>query len=313
MEWRREMPAVSSAYEPSGALPATAVLLLLLGSVVGCVAGLFAQTVVGSVGLGLVIGLGLALQGMGIVQAIVLFPLYMVTVLAAYFVTGWVAAWCTTRLGEWGKNRNIVAPLVLSVIASLIPVVFACVCYFNSELYTGHMSPPLEKQVSQTSPLLSLWLFSNFFSVVSTLFGLVIAPATAGYFAVRRVLSVKFCEGCQRFMRASGWKTLSLGCLRALVRAVRKDKLDVAASLLHGPSGEEGEARLYSCRCCSRGYLEVTVKYKAQWQSAFASFSYPPGASSKPTSKKEKWLAVSREVAAPDAQCLRQEFAALYE
>jgi hypothetical protein len=51
LKWQCEMPAVPSAYEPSGALPASAVLFLLLGSVVGCVAGLFAGAVIGSAGI----------------------------------------------------------------------------------------------------------------------------------------------------------------------------------------------------------------------------------------------------------------------
>src|SRR5262249_35210250 len=106
------------------------------------------------------------------------------------------------------------------------------------------------------------------------------------------------------FMRASGGKALTLGCLRGLVRAVRKGRLDVAASLLHGPSWGDGEARLYCCRRCSRGYLEVTVTYAAQWKAKRIPSPYSPG---EPTQKKEAWLAVSCELAAPDAERLRQE------
>src|SRR5262249_15549652 len=135
-----------------------------------------------------------------VVYVVICLSIYLFTIVGAYFVTGWVSAWCTTRLGEWGKNRNLLAPALLSVIASIIPVAFACACNFNSELYTGHKSP-LEKAARQASPLLALWLFSHSFAGVTTVFGIVIAPATAGYFAVNRVLEVKFCERCKSFMR----------------------------------------------------------------------------------------------------------------
>jgi hypothetical protein len=313
-KWRLEMPAVPSAYEPSGALPASAVLFLLLGSGVGCVAGFFAGAVIGGAGLALSRELVLKADLRHILSLDMPWPLvygiiclfiYLVTIVGAYFVTGWVSAWCTTRLGEWGKNRNVFAPALLSILASLIPVVFACACYFNSELHTGHQSP-LEKAARQASPLLALWLFSHSFSIPATIFGIVIAPATAGYFAVERVLTAKFCEHCQSFMRDSGGKALTLGCLRGLVRAVRKERLDVAASLLHGPPWGDGEARLFSCRRCSRGYLEVTVTYGAHWKPAHPP-SVSPYSSREPTEKTETWLAVSCELAAPDGERLRQE------
>jgi hypothetical protein len=310
IKWRSEMPAVTSAYEPSGALPASAVLFLLLGSVAGCVAGLIAGAAVGSAGLALSSGL---LHREGFSQALDLgFPWLAVyfgivilfhafTIFGAYFVTGWVSAWCTTRLGEWGKNRNIPAPALLSVVASIIPGVIVCACYFNSEFITGHKSS-LETAVTRASPLLASWFFSNPFSVVAAALGIVIAPATAGYYAVMRVLTVKFCERCESFMRASGGKELALGCLRGLVRAARKGRLDVAASLLHGPSWGDGEVRLYCCRGCSRGYLEITVTYAAYWKPVNP-LSHP---AREPTQKRETWLALSCELAAPDAERLRQ-------
>src|SRR5271166_2879658 len=103
VKWRSEMPPVPSAYEPSGALPASAVLFLLLGSVVGCVAGLFAGTVIGSAGFAL---LGkLLFPGPGfqcpsdypwpIMYVVICLSICLFTILSAYYVTGWVSAWCT--------------------------------------------------------------------------------------------------------------------------------------------------------------------------------------------------------------------------
>jgi hypothetical protein len=308
-KWRLEMPAVPSAYEPSGALPASAVLFLLLGSVVGCVAGFFAAAVIGSVGLALAGAIFLGGNLPVYLQFSVPIVLFLLTTFGAYTVTGWVSAWCTTRIGEWGKNRNTPAAALLSVIASVIPGVVVCACFLNSEFITGHKSP-LEKAAIQDSPWLASWLFSNPFAAISAAFGIFIAPGTAAYFALTRVPSVKFCERCNSFMRVSGRKELTLGCLRGLVRAVRKGRLDVVASLLHGPSWGDGEVRLHYCRRCSRGYLEVTVTYAAHWEAANP-VSFPPYSSGEPTAKQETWLVVSCELAAPDTERLRQELLGL--
>jgi hypothetical protein len=302
-KWRSEMPAVPSAYEPSGALPASAVLFLLLGSVVGCVAGFFAAAVIGSVGLGIAGAIFLNSDLPGIVRFVGPILLFLFTTVSAYSATGWVSAWCTTWIGEWGKNRNVLAAALLSGIASVIPGVFVCACFFNSHFFTGHQSS-LEKVAGEVSPWLASWLFSNLFAVISAVLGIFIAPSTAAYFALTRVQSVKFCEHCNSFMRASGAKELTLGCLRGLVRAVRKGRLDVATSLLHGPSWGDGVARLYYCRRCSRGYLEVIVTYWAHWKAKQIPTYYSPA---EPTEKKEAWLVVSCELAAPDAERLRQE------
>jgi hypothetical protein len=289
-------------------------LFLLVGSVVGCAAGLFAGAGIGSAGL--------ALDGALLFNAdlrqilawdfpwpmvyiVMVVAIYVFTVFGAYFVTGWVSAWCTTRIGEWGKNRNVPAPALLSCLAGIIPSLCVCACFADSEFCTGHKSP-LEDVVTQASPLLASWFFSNPFSLGAALLGFIIAPATASHFAVRRVLSVKFCERCNSFMRVSEVKELTLGRLRALVRAVRKGRLDVAASLLHGPSWGDGQARLYCCRRCPRGYFEVTVTYAAHWKAANPLPT--PYSPREPTQKSEAWLAVSCELAETDTERLRQVF-----
>jgi hypothetical protein len=304
-KWRLELPAVPSAYEPSGALPASAVLFLLLGSVVGCVAGFFAAAVIGSTGLGLAGAIFLDGNLPGILRVIGPILLFLLTTFGAYSATGWVSAWCTTRIGEWGKNRNTPAAALLSAIASVIPGIVVCACFFNGEFITGHKSA-LEKVATGVSPRLASWLFSNPFAVISAVLGIYIAPGTAAYFALTRVPSVKFCERCNSYMRVSGRRELTLGCLRGLVRAVRKGRLDVAASLLHGPSWGDGEVRLHYCRHCSHGYFEVTVTYAAHWKAANP-ISFPPNSAREPTEKSEAWLVVSCELAAPDTERLRQE------
>jgi hypothetical protein len=201
-KWQWEMPEVQSAYQPSGALPKSAVMCLLLGSVVGCVAGLFAGVLVGSAGVALaVVFASIGVFDWPFFRQFVSFFLLVLTIFGAYFATGWVSAWCTTRLGEWGKNRNIVAAVLLSVIASIMPVIFAWGCYYK---YIGS-EPLLEKRAIRVRVL---EVYSDPISVVSTVFGLVIAPAVAGFFAANRVGAAKFCENCKSFMRVTGPKSL---------------------------------------------------------------------------------------------------------
>jgi hypothetical protein len=123
----------------------------------------------------------------------------------------------------------------------------------------------------------------------------VLASGTAAVIAAYRVQAVKFCESCQTSMGSCS-KTLSLGRVRAFVRAFQKGRMDVAESLLQGPSGWEGEVCLYSCPSCSRGYLEVTAKRKVCLPAA----GYAP-----PREVTESWLAVSRELNANDVERLR--------
>jgi hypothetical protein len=270
-------------------------MCLLLGSVVGCVAGLFAGGLVGSAG----VAFAAMLDFIGILHSpLVHFLLLVGTILGSYFSTGWVSAWCTTRFGEWGKNRNKNAAVLLSVIASIIPVVFAWVCYYK---YIGSQ-PLLEKRAIRVR---AFEYQSDTISVVSTVFGLVIAPAVAGFFAASRVGAAKFCENCKSFMRVTGPKSLRLGCLRAMVRAVRRGRIDLAAYLLQEPCGVDGEVRLYSCRCCSRGYLEVTATYKAVWEGKGTGGGL---FATEPTHTKETWLAASCELAVPDVERLREGF-----
>jgi hypothetical protein len=286
-QWRLEMPAVKSAYRPSGALPAGAVMFLLLGSVVGCVAGAIAGALVAGGGLALSRGLFHLCQEnkseypLSVVLGVALLFAVVFTFVGTFVATGGVSAWCTTRFGEVGKNRNINAAVFLSVISSGMSVFLACGC-------CSYLGGGLRINVVGTliAPV--------------AIVGLPVAMVAAGLFAAKRVRGVKFCESCQSFMTASWPKTLSLGCLRALVRAVRKGRMDVAGSLLHGPSGSDGEAQLYSCPSCSRGYLEVTAKYEAQWAGVGPFASGPP-------KKTDTWLAVSCELPAADAERLRQE------
>jgi hypothetical protein len=188
---------------------------------------------------------------------------------------------------------------LLSVIASLIPAIFAWGCYYKY-MYMGR-NPEFEKQPGLLRPLVRY--SSPTFTVLTAVCVLVVPSVVAAHFSAKLVRGTKYCENCQSFMRATRPKPMTLGCLRALVRALRKGRIDVAGSLLHSPSGKDGEARLYCCHSCSRGYFEVTATYKAEWKGKHGgTLLYK-----EPTENEETWLAASCELAAPDVQRLHQE------
>ena len=288
-KWQQEMPEVPSAYTPSSVLPANAVMLMIAGSIVGAGAGLLAGGLVAAVGGGLV-ALIVYLLALVLVFGGVLFCivpvmggiLALLTAIGTFVVEGWISAWCTTRFGQWGNNRNIRAAVLLSLLSSVTAIVLAFVLYYS-------LGKPLlaERGMTEHSDLIAL---------ATAVLGGVIAAFTAGFTAAEQVGAAKFCEACERYMDATTLKTLCLGGLRAMVLALAQARLDVAASLLHGPRGDDGEVKLFCCPSCSRGYLEVAAKYKAEWKEKKTK-----------KDKEQSWLAASRELAADEVIRLRQE------
>lgn len=285
-EWRQEMPEASSAYQPSGALPAGALMLMVAGSVVGAVAGLLAGGAVAAVGgalIALIAYLVALMAFCGVVWCIV--PILggivaLVVAIGTFAAAGGVSAWCTTSFGRLGKNRNVRAAVLLSVLSSVLAIGIALILYYT-------VGKPLLVEHDMAR-------FSDLIALVTAAIGGVIAAFMAGGVAGDSVRGAKFCESCECYMTATSLKTLGLGSLRTLVRALGQNRLDVAGSLLHGPDGEDGDVKLFSCPSCSRGYLEATAKYKAEWKVK------------KDTKDKEQsWLVASRELSEAERDQVR--------
>jgi hypothetical protein len=210
----------------------------------------------------------------------------------AFLVTGFVPGWCIRQFGQWGKNRNIAAPVLLAILASIVPVIALVVCYLHidsarlDKLLTDRQFRPFVD-----SPFVWCWLWRPFF-LVSSFVGLLGAMGAAAVVAADGVMAAKFCENCQSFMGTRS-KTVNFGCLRAFLRALQKGRIDVVESLLQGHSGWEGEVRLCSCPSCSRGYLEVIAKHKVHVPGVGYALAHERIAS---------WLTVSRELCASEVE-----------
>ena len=283
--WRQEMPEVPSSYRSSGALPAPG--LMIAGSLLGGVAGFLAAGLVVPIGgaLGALIGL-FAWFYEWFRHGSAEYQWYFVVIfgiLAWVLAASWVPAELTMRFGRLGKNRNVPVASVLSFLSSLLALLLAGMCYYT-------MAKPILAQRRWDNDLLPY--FVGLLGVTGACF--------AAFYTAEQVRAAKFCEDCQCYMDAESLKTLGLGELRTMVRALAKARLDVAGSLLHDrPTGGDGKVNLFSCPYCSRGYLEVTAKYNARWQDWRA----------RAMDKQRSWLAASCELTAAEVIQLRRELA----
>ena len=281
-QWRREMPEVPSSYTPSGALPARALGRMLagslLGGVVGFLAGLAAVPAGGAFGALVWFFLGSLyhVRGDSFWYCVVICG-----ILTWICAASWISAACTTRSGQLGKNRNVPMAALLSVVSNLLAVFLAVMLYFT-------MVKPILAQRRWDDDLLVY--------IVGIL--AVIGTCCTPIIAAQQVRAAKFCEDCQCPMVAARLKTLCLGGLRTMVRALAQARLDVAGSLLQGGlKGGDGEVNLFSCPSCSRGYLEVTANYKAEWRDWKMS----------PRETGLSWLVASRELTAAEVIQLREK------
>jgi hypothetical protein len=280
--WKKELPEVPSAYQPSGALPVSALLSMGLGAVFGAAAGgtvvFFGGVVVAAIGALTV--LGIACAGL---LSIAIVVLGLLLCLVTFAFAGWVSASCTTRAGRSGKNRNIRAAIIFSVVSAVLSAVVAWT-------------------LSESIRTLPILAGKDFFGpqvggfyvipLIFVLIGGLVAAIVAGIISADQVRSAKFCEDCERYMQGEELKKVTLGGLQVLARALNTKDLGPAASLLQTTPGENGTLRLFSCSSCSRGYLEVTADFKARWKEKKAN-----------KDKSESWLVGSLQLT--DAELAR--------
>jgi hypothetical protein len=189
--WKKEMPAVSSAYRPSGALPLSGLCALGLGALVGALAGgVLAFSVCAFI---LVMGLlfwicGENASGTG---EFLIYGMWAAPMLSAT-VSAWTASWCTCRIGRWGDNCNVIAAGVLSFVSGVLSTGITCTL-----LEIAWMYPAL-------GPRFSLFVMkadANFVARLVVIVTAVLTGIVAAYQARRHVGATRFCEGCKRSMR----------------------------------------------------------------------------------------------------------------
>jgi hypothetical protein len=284
--WKEELPQVPSAYQPSGKMPAAAVVFMLIGSALGAPAGALAGALVGAIGGGItgLIGLliGLVMDFCGIVYCLS-FVLLGIVGLVAYLLTfaavGVTSGVVTTAMGRLGKNRNATGAAVFSAASALVGMVLVWVGF----AFFGQ--GPLEAAFGFDPGGLTGW------TTLGMLIGILIALFCAVAMAVGWVESAKFCEDCEQFMGEEALPELRLGGLKALARALGERDIDAAVRLLEAPAGKEAKPALFSCAQCGKGYVELNAQYKATWMEKGDS-----------KEKTESWLVRSIELNADEVQ-----------
>jgi hypothetical protein len=278
---QRLLPAVPSAYRPSGTLPLRAVLVLTVGAAVGVPVGLLAGAAAAFVGVWLAT-LGAGRRGrikahyMGLLLGLLLCGL-------AVPLTGLCAGVTTTFFNRWGKNRSPGGAALFALLSAAPAMVVAWV------LFGAYGQPRLEKRFGYAPGELD-WVVL----AVAGAGALGAAIGAAGW-AASWVSEEKFCEECQEYLTKSELPPLDLGPARALARALEEKDLPAALSLLQFSTPGVGAPELYACPQCGKGYVEVRVKYKATW----------PGKEGNTEEKTESWLAASLPVEASEAEWFR--------
>ncbi len=279
-ELQRLLPAVPSAYRPSGALPLRAVVVLTVGAVVGVPVGLLAGAAAAVAGVWLataVAGRRRRIRGyyVGLLLGLLLCGL-------AVPLTGLGAGVTTTFFNRWGKNRSPGGAALFALLSAVPAMVVAWV------LFGAYGQPRLEKRFGYAPGELD-WVVL----AVAGAGALGAAIGAAGW-ASWWVSEEKFCEECQEYMAKTDLPPLDLGPARALARALEERDLPAALSLLQFPTPGVGAPELYACPQCGKGYVEVRVKYKATWTGKEGT-----------EEKTESWLAASLPVEAGEAEWFR--------
>lgn len=265
---KERWPETPSAYVPSGALPFGGLVALLSGGVVASVLAALTGLVVGasSLGLGVLLGMLVAvIAACGFVACITLFwglGLVVVGGGLTFGGMGWVAGAVTAWFGKLGKNRNVMAPVVIGLGATFVAwLVFAVVPPSLAELV-----PPSDSDFS-VGGLVHLIGDYGWVHVVVLVIGLFFAWLMCFVGAEATVKAQKFCEPCSEYMQDKPLAGASLVVGEQLLRSLAVRDLPVIVDLLASDTGADLEPHLYTCPRCGAGYLEATLWSRTKWRS----------------------------------------------
>ncbi len=293
-KWKRLLPEVPRAYQPSGTIPTAAKVTMPLGAAVGSVTGGLSSGVLVAIFVALIVAASavfamILVCGFIACGLMIFAAIFGLIAFAAIFAAGgWVSAEITTWFGRLGNNRNVRWAVILSALSGGLGI-------FLAWLLFQLVGDPLLGEKELSGPHLGDF---NIVALVVAVLGLPIATWVAGYFAGERVRTTYFCEKCQRFMTRSELGTLGFGGLRGIHQELIAKKFTKAVGLLNSQEGEEGTVELVACPECSEGYIELTANFSANWPD-----DKPRG--QKKGDKKESWLVVSEALDAEQVEIFR--------
>ncbi len=302
---KQRFPTTSSAYVPSGALPASALLWIAIGGVVAVPSAALAGAILGGVTLVLAALMGLVIAvvaACGFVVCItVLIELGIVlggallTFGGMGFAAGWIVA---TMSGRLGKNRNAWAAAAIAVPAALVAVAIVAAIPQVAVLFVGPPDPGSDFAIST---LVHTAAELGWMQITTIVVGAIIAMAAAGFYAFEEVGAQKFCEPCDEHMKDDTLNGTSFDVAAwAFERAHAGDIASIAAQLAT-QTGIDVAHQLFRCPKCGAGYLESTGHLRAEWLDSKGNKS----------DRHYEWLCFSMALAERDtralAACIRPE------
>ena len=256
------LPAVQSAYQPSGRMPMAALACMLLGAVVSVPAGAAAGAIVAVVGI-LVTWLLYSIHILiGDIVHLLFWGVALITgmaglaaFLAMFAAVGVAAAATVHAAGRLGKNRSPRAEGGISALSALA----AAAAFWI-----------LMRRVSDLFPDAAAKMLQDVFSTgavgaICALLGATIVVMAVGVVAHRRSVSVKFCEDCQLYMLSEKLLPISFEHAAVVRKHLDAAQVDMAAAALNEASKDEAQPILFHCPRCRSGYLEITARFSAEY------------------------------------------------
>ncbi|HPB32864.1 MAG TPA: hypothetical protein PLB62_15555, partial [Candidatus Sumerlaeota bacterium] len=264
-----------SLYKPSGKIPSQAVLYMIIGAVLGVLAGGLSGLIVSHIGLLVTFLLVSATTWLADVTgrvfccpAILAIVAFIVSYLASFVIAGIASALCVTGIGKKGKNRNVAAAAVLGMVSGALGA------YVFSQ---GYM-------------LIHTAMRSEGYALWGMIVGILISVISAWICSVHEVHEAKFCEECECFMSKEALRGLSWPGMRLITGALKSNNMEHAAIIIEKAGGKAGLPFLFTCPMCKKGYLEISAQFEKHWKTE------KKGGGAKDEEKKETWLIASREL-----------------
>lgn len=285
-KWKSQLPVVPIDYVPSGKVPGETQAFMMLGAVAG--------VLVGVAGLAAAIGLTFCIyaSGMWLVRHVgwLLWvyggPFSFFAGIFGPCAVGMAIGACINQIGVYGKCRNLPITVICSVVSTLGALI---VTWY---LYANHVQEGVHEWIDVGGKM--SFAYDDFLAMLAFIF----APLVAGTFASEEFARFRYCEDCQIFMNPRDPKTLRLGELKAVVKAIGQGEMQTAGDIIESATGTPsfGALTLYLCPDCAKGCVEV--------KSAFTCEIPTTAGGTQKTTSIQSWPVASKMLSEAQAKAL---------
>jgi hypothetical protein len=269
-DWQTRFPLRKSLFVPSGKTSLKSLTLMFCGGVISVPVSAAVYFLAAVIEMWLVQFLAgvtdWVTNGYGGASPVYLvwmaiFPIIgiVIVVLAALVswggITAYVSSGFVQLFGRLGKNRNIAAGILISMVSvcltfSLPFLLVSLIASLGFDDLIGAFGLP-----DWDYTIYSILYTINFAGAV-VFSGLLIA----GY-----IKEAKFCETCMQFMQRKELPGISDEGFGQMMEALNSDSLPRALKIINQMPGQACTPVLFTCPACNQGYLEPTFMFNAMW------------------------------------------------